>query len=299
MVLAQRIFRASDTGSIADFPKELEGFLLSRLVEDCTPRTLQTYRQRIGAFFKFSPGRLPSDIERVDIEHFLLHLKEKGCAPAYIHTNYRSLHAFFEWCVDEEIIPRSPMRKMKPPKIPKIAKPFLSEEQFQKLLYLCPPGYFIGARERAKLWMFWSTGMRLKELANLQLSDIDWEKSKIRVLGKGRKERYVPFSKDSKKAVWRYLSYRKDDLPNLWVTEERQPMRVNGVVAATQRLINRAGLEVKDAHHIFRRTWAMRQLKAGVSVKFVQLIGGWEDVKTLDSYVRAMQSDDALGANWV
>ncbi|GAI72375.1 unnamed protein product, partial [marine sediment metagenome] len=63
----------------------------------------------------------------------------------------------------------------------------------------------------------------------------------------------------------------------------------------------RAGFNghIKDLHHIFRRSWAMRNLKAGVPQKYVQLIGGWESVTTLEQYVRAMESEDALDANWV
>jgi site-specific recombinase XerD len=143
--------------------------------------------------------------------------------------------------------------------------------------------------------------MRLDELFKLLLTDIDWDRSHIRVFGKGAKERYVPFTREAKKAVWRYLSYRHDDHPVLWVTEERRPAGRWTIVSATQSLIKRAGLhgQIKDMHHIFRRSWAMRNLKAGVPIKYVQLIGGWESVTTLEQYVRAMESEDALDANWV
>ena len=76
-------------------------------------------------------------------------------------------------------------------------------------------------------------------------------------------------------------------------------MRSNGVCQAVRRTYERAGLSVKDAFHIFRRTWAMRNLKAGVPMKHVQLIGGWEDISTLEVYVRLMDSTDALAARWV
>jgi len=302
MVLDQRTFLSSNTCRPKNLPRELEGFLLSREVEGCSPATLKTYRLRIGHFFRFVDGtKAVESIDHSDINRYLLYLRELGRSPHYIHSNFRALRTFFNWCVAEEFVPRSPMRNVKPPKLPKKGKPFLSETQRDRLLHLCPLSTFLGARNAATIWLFWSTGMRSQELANLKLSDLDWDKSRIRVFGKGSKERYVPFTREAKKAVWRYLSYRNDDYPALWLTEERRPARKWAIVSATRRLIERAGLqgEIKDLHHIFRRSWAMRNLKAGVPIKYVQLIGGWESVTTLEQYVRAMESEDALEANWV
>ncbi len=300
MVLDQRTFIFSGTGRPKALPRELEGFLLSREVEGCSPLTLETYKLRVGSFFRFvgSTETLES-IGHSDIDRYLLHFKELKRSPHYIHSIFRALRTFFNWCVAEEFIKRSPMRNMKPPKRPKKGKPFLSEAERDRLLYFCPLSTFLGARAAAVISLFWSTGMRSQELANLKLTDLDWDKSRIRVFGKGSKERYVPFGKAAKKAVWRYLSYRNDDCPALWLTEERRPATKWAIVSASSRLIERAGLDIKDMHHIFRRTWAMRNLKAGVPQKYVQLIGGWESVVTLEQYVRAMESEDALEANWV
>lgn len=301
MVLDQRTFCSSNTCRPKDLPKELEGFLLSREVEGCSPLTLKTYRFRIGHFFLFLDGQVAGiqDISHTDIDRYLLHFRELGRSPHYIHSHFRGLRTFFNWCVAEEFVRRSPMRNMKPPKLPRKGKPFISQAERDYLLHFCPASTFMGARTAATISLFWSTGMRSQELANLQLSDLDWDKSCIRVFGKGSKERYVPFVKEAKKAVWRYLSYRNDDYPALWVTEERRPATKWAIVSATRRLIERAGLDIKDMHHIFRRSWAMRNLKAGVPIKYVQLIGGWESVTTLEQYVRAMESEDALEANWV
>jgi len=276
----------------------LGGFLLSREVEGCSPATCKTYRARIGYFFNFA--RLPlSEIERSDIDRYLISVRDRGCSPHYINGNYRALRTFFSWCVAEEFIPKSPMHNMKPPKVPKRAKPFIDEKTRDQLLKVCPPGYFLGARHGAMVWLYWSTGARRAEIANLQLADLDWDNSKIRVVGKGSKERHVPFTKEAKKSVWRYLSYRQDEFPCLWITEERRPAKEGAITIAMRRLQGRAGVQVKDVFHIFRRSWAMRNLKAGVPIKFIQLVGGWESVTTLESYVRAMESEDALAAKWV
>lgn len=283
--------------------QELDGFILSRRVEDCSPETLKSYSHRIGQFFRYilmeSGVCSVGDMNRSHIERYLLYLRAKGCSPHYIHANFRSLRSFFNWCIEEEFINESPMRNMKPPRLPRQGKPFLSQEQRNQMLRVCPLSIFTGARNAAIIWLLWTTGMRLSELTGLELHHLDWDNSRIRVFGKGRKERYVPFTKDAKKAVWRYLRYRHDGLPQLWLTEERRPAMKSMVISATRRILQRADLHVKDMHHIFRRSWAMRNLKAGVPIKYVQLVGGWESVVTLEGYVRAMESEDALSVNWV
>ena len=136
------------------------------------------------------------------------------------------------------------------------------------------------------------------------MKDLDWNKARIKVVEKGDKERYVPFTADAQKAVYRYLKARqvymgsKDHYQELWIGEERKPLVYHGIQKINRVLMDRAGLHVKDQHHIFRRTWAYRNLSAGVPVKFVQLVGGWSDLATMEGYVRAMQSDDALNVQW-
>ena len=283
----------------------ITGFLLSREVEGCSQATLKTSKYRITKLFEYLAESAPdislANINRWHVESYLLQVRNKGNSPAYLKSNFVILRTFFKWCLQENLIQIHPMRNMNPPKLPKVAKPFLSEEQRDQLLSICPPTLFIGARNAAVVWLLWTTGMRLSEMANLQLKDLDWNSGKIKVFGKGSRERYVPFLKEAKKAVWRYLVYRRDDFPCLWVTEERRPISKDGLDTSTQRLVIRAGLqgEIKDLHHIFRRTWAMRQIRAGIPLKYVQMIGGWESVTTLEGYVRAMDTDDALGAGWV
>lgn len=190
----------------------------------------------------------------------------------------------------------NPVRKVSRPKEPKVKKGFLAPEHIRRILELCPQGQFQGARRRAMFLLLLTTGMRLMELAGLKLEDLNWEGKFIRVMGKGSKERVVPFHREAQHAVWRYLAYRRDDHPCVWVTEERRPMGYYGVQQDLHRIFERAGLrgKLQDAVHIFRRTWAVNALRQGMGLKFVQVIGGWESVQVLEGYVRALEADDAL-----
>lgn len=313
----------------------VNSFLLSRRIENCSPASIRTYADRISGMLAFI-GKEPADITKTDVEFWLLHMKEGESkrggrrSPFFVRSSFGSVRVFFNWLVAEGYIPRSPLYGIKVPKVPRYEKEFLAEEDFRKLLNLCPHGTFAGIRDRAWLWLLWSTGARFSELANLQLADLDWTGARIRVVGKGSKERRVPFTTEAQRAVYQYLQRRADSYPELWISEERRPMKRLGMGPIVPRLMAAASpyecpqckaryegvgfvqrqyvctacqvklvrlWSVRDAHHIFRRSWAWRNLKAGTSTKIVQLVGGWDSVTVLEQYVRRMSSDDALGGN--
>lgn len=242
-----------------------------------------------------------ADIEPQHVTQFLLDLQSRDLRPQYIHAHFRVLRTFFNWCIGEDFLVKSPLRNLKLPRLPKEGRSFISEEQLDRLLAFCPPSIFTGARNRALILLFWTTGARRAEIAQLALDDLDWKRDRIRMFGKGARERYVPFLPEAKKAVWRYLNYRRDEHLQLWITEERTPMAQAGIVIALRRLFIYAGLkgEVQDLCHGFRRTWAYRNLQAGRSIKHLMAVGGWESEQMLLRYVRAMESEDALAGKWV
>lgn len=208
------------------------------------------------------------------------------------------MRAFFNWAVAEELIARSPMRNMKPPILPKKGKPFLTESQRDRLLAVCPANTFIGDRNRAIIWTLWGSGMRRAELAGLNIDALDWTRGRIRVFGKGQKERYAPFTKQARKVMIDYLAHRRDSLPALWLTEERQPLTLNGIVITMRRMVERSGQlgEIVDVLHIFRRTWARRMIQKPVSLKYIQLAGGWANLSVLMQYVEAIEGEEAVDA---
>jgi site-specific recombinase XerD len=299
MVVVQQISGHPASQGPTDF---LDLFLLNKRVENCSPRTLECYQQWLTYLLRFT-GKGVLDVQKYDVELYMHSLQKKGCSPHYVRSAYRHLRVIFSWMVEEQFMPVSPMKGIKVPKVPRDnGKDFLTEQQFQALLSVCP-GNFCGIRNKAWLWLLWTTGARFSELAKLKLTDLDWQEGSITVLGKGNKLRQVPYTRNAQKAVYQYLTARKsyvkqDYYPELWISEERKPLTPGGLTGMTQELYRRAGIRVKDVHHIFRRSWAWRNLKTGMSPKFVQLIGGWESMSMLELYVKKMTSQDALKADW-
>ncbi|MDM7913433.1 MAG: tyrosine-type recombinase/integrase, partial [Methanotrichaceae archaeon] len=261
VALAQGILSDSNTPGLRDHPALSVGnlpslgdgvhplvysFLLSRRIENCSQATITSYKDRISCMMRFV-GKDPLAITKADIEFWLLHLRESESrrggkrSAHFIRSNFNAVRPFFNWLVAEGHLDKSPVANMKPPKVPKYEKEFLSEEEFHRLLSLCSNHTFVGLRDRAWLWLLWSTGCRFSELANLKRDDLFFmQNGRIVVTGKGNKQRAVPFTDDAQKAVFRYLQKRDDKYPELWISEERRPMKRLGMGAVIPRLMDAA-----------------------------------------------------------
>lgn len=139
---------------------------------------------------------------------------------------------------------------------------------------------------------FATTGARREEVAGIQVSDLDWRKNLIRLVGKGNKVRWVHFHKEARRAVLAYLAVRKSDLPQLWLSDERRPLTVDGVSQAMGAIRQRAGVRYKDVMHIFRRTWAAESSRQQVPTQFILGQAGWESPAMLDRYTRALRDEE-------
>jgi len=190
------------------------------------------------------------------------------------------------------------MQNIKPPKIPKkIIKPFSSQD-INNLLLLCAGNKFLDLRNRAIVLLFLDTGLRLAELASIQLQDIDFDDETIRVLGKGSKERIVRMGKTTQKALLKYILSRRDDYPCLWLTEERKPLTVEGIQTAIKRLCRRA--EITDARpspHTFRHTAAILYLRNKGDIFTLQNMLGHASLEMTRRYLSSLGADDMIKAH--
>lgn len=275
----------------------LKTYLQYHSIEGSTADTIRHKRKEIGLFLRHLEGlehsMLAHEVTSFDVIAHLDQMKARQLSPATVQTRYRAIRAFFQWATDWDVIPANPVAKIKSPKVPKLRKPFLDQETFQCLLDLCVTNTLVGARRQAILWVFATTGMRRRELTLLEIDDLDWQRGEIRVVhGKGQKERRVPFLKETQRVLLRYLRQRNDDHPCLWVTEENRPLGYHGLGRDLSRLFQRAGIEVKDVCHIFRRTWAANSVRQGIPRPYTQAVAGWSTPAMLDRYTAAMEAEE-------
>ena len=275
---------------------QLNTFLLSCRVDGLSPATLRAYQYQLGRFVKFCLEANEKDTTQ-QIRLFLLKLRETNNSIS-VSDYYKSIKRFFNWLVDEGLIEKSPMQNIKPPKKEtKIIRPF-SQQDIDNLLLLCSGNRFLDFRNKAIILMFLDTGLRLSELAGIQLIDINFDRETIKVMGKGARERVVRIGKTTQKALLRYLLNRHDDYPCLWVTEERRPLSVAGVQIAIKKLCYRA--EIKDAKrgpHTFRHSFAINFLRNGGGEFALQILLGHSSLYMTRQYVSTFGAEDSFKAH--
>jgi site-specific recombinase XerD len=321
MALNHLIFQGSDTkanlGGPLDFWDTVEWFIQHKESDGCSPETIKYYRWQLGYFRDFivtpeDPHVTLDEITDEVVVAYLTHLRNRDnrrrtgtkVSSWTVKTAFTAIRAFFRWCAKppRKYIKAAPTEGLVA-KATKIIKPALPEGTRERMLAVCPQNTFVGARNRAIIEMLWTTPARRKEIACLSLENLEWKLNRIKVLGKGDKERYMMFLPSAKKAVLHYLDFRRKRASRneqaLWVSEEGRPMTLGSIQQIMKRTAERAEVQYRDVCHAWRRTWTMRQLAAGVGLKPVQLIGGWNNFAAMEPYIRAMESQNALSQKWV
>jgi site-specific recombinase XerD len=185
---------------------------------------------------------------------------------------------------------------------PRVIQPY-SLEAIKRILQLCDYDYehgakFLGSRNRAIVLVLLDSGLRLSELTDIRLHDIDTEKGWIKVLGKGSKERIVRIGKAAQKALWRYLMYRgESDREEVWLSEEKRPLQSAGVQSIIQSLKKRACINEEGAVHRFRHTFALNFLRADRNPFNLQYLLGHNSLEMVKRYTATMGMEDALKAH--
>jgi site-specific recombinase XerD len=266
------------------------------------PRTLSTYRLSIDQLVDFlTTAGMPTDAAHVTREHiglFIESLLAAGRKPATVNQRYRSIHGFFNWLVDEGEIKRSPMERMKPPKVDESLVPVLQPDELDKLIAAAKtfaPNDFEQKRDEAIIRMFIDTGMRRGELTNLTVDDIDLEQGSIIVRHtKTRRDRSVPMSPDLETTVRRYLRARnrhhRGHIPNLWIGR-RGALSDSGIRQVVVRIGKAAEVDVHP--HQFRHTFAYDWFMRGGNETQLMTIAGWRDRDMLSRYARAAEAEHA------
>ncbi|MFC1942774.1 tyrosine-type recombinase/integrase [Chloroflexota bacterium] len=248
-------------------------FLQSRQALQVTPGTMDFYRKKLGMFLKFVN---PDTARRQDIDAFLIRFENAGNR----HCYYRALRTFFSWREDTFGI-KSPMHKMKPPKVPKVILPALSQDQVLGLIKACRR-----VRDKAIISLFVESGIRLNELARIIEADIDWRKRIIRVTVKGQKEGYAIFGKETEKYLKAWLAEYKPDGGIIW------DLGYWGIVSMLRRLREEAGLPCNA--HVYRRTFACLLRKSGLSTLTIKDLGRWESTYMVEHYTKSMGFFDSV-----
>ena len=292
---------ATAVQSLTGYQTLMRSFERSLLAGNFSQHTVRLYMSILRRFGEFLIERgMPTNVEAISREHveewIAETLKTKKANTAA--NRHRALRAYFGWLVEEGEIPASPMRNIKPPRVPEEPPTVLTDEQLIKLLKACEGRAFEDRRDMALVRLLLDTGLRRSELAGLKVEDIDLDLNVAGVIGKFRRPRAVPFGKKTALALDRYLRmralHRYADLPSLWLGR-RGYLRPDGIYDVIQKRTIQAG--VGHIHpHLFRHTFAHSWLSQGGQEQDLMMLAGWRSRTMLSRYGASAAAERAREA---
>jgi site-specific recombinase XerD len=235
--------------------------------------------------FLAARGRTFTDARRADLEAFLADLLTRRSAST-VATRHKVLRILYRWLEEEDEIAQNPIARVKPPIVSEQPVPVVPEDGLRRLLAVCAGKTFDARRDTAIILFLVDTGARRAELAGLRLTDLDLDLDVALVLGKGRRERALPFGRNTAVALDRYLRARVRHkyaaLPWLWLGRAG-PLTAYGVRQILRRRGPQAGLPGLHAHQL-RHTFAHEWLAQGGGETDLMRLAGWKSRAMLGRY---------------
>lgn len=261
-------------------------FLDAKRIEGCSERTIKYYSVTVVRMLQ----KIETPVRKISTEEIRKYLvdyqKINDCSKVTVDNVRRNISSFFSW-LEEDYILKSPMRRIHKIKTKQPVKEIISDEAIELLRDHCQC-----PRDLAMIDLLYSTGIRVGELVNLNISDIDFEARECIVFGKGDKERKVYFDAKAKLHLLNYLHKRDDDNPALFVTLDapHERLKISGVEIRIRTLGRKLNMG-KIHPHKFRRTMATRAIDKGMPIEQVQKLLGHSQIDTTMQYAIVNQTN--------
>lgn len=267
--------------------KFINMFISSKEVEGCSKRTINYYKEIIEKFI-LTFDKSTKLITTNDIRNYLSDYKKKSeCNSVTIDNLRRVLSSFFSWLEDEDYIVKSPVRRIHRIKTIQTIKETFTDENIEKMRDECS-----NIRNLSLIELLISTGMRVGELANVNIKDVNFEERSCIVLGKGNKQREVYFDARTKIHLLQYLNTRNDEESSLFVSIKKPHQRLS--ISGLELIIRKIGVEseINKVHpHKFRRTLATMAIDKGMPIEQVQKLLGHVKIETTLHYAMVNQNN--------
>ena len=266
----------------------MDMFISAKRIEGCSERTLAYYKATIEHMLSI----IVTPLRQVNTDDLRAYLAEyqliNNCSKTTVDNIRRNLSSFFSWLEAEDYIIKSPVRRIHKIRTGSKVKETLSEECIERLRDSC-----LHIRDLAMIDFLYSTGIRVGELVNLNINDINFEERECIVYGKGNKQRKVYFDAKAKVHLKRYLEQRNDYNDALFVTLDSpfERLKISGVEIRLRKLGRLALLEQRVHPHKFRRSMATRAIDKGMPIEQVQKLLGHQQIDTTMHYAMVNQSN--------
>lgn len=267
--------------------KGLEQFLDTLSGKNRSNATMRAYKTDIEQFFSWLHDnnvsiQYPKDVEKVDILEYLSYLSKRELTGVARARKLSAIREYFRFLEGVDYIQKSPTTGVDTPKRERNTRSYLRADEYTKMLSLAGAN----PRDYAILQVFLQTGIRVSELVNLTIDDVDFVKPAIKVMGKGRVEREIELEKKGIQALKNYLSIRPQGLSNkLFLNYLGETISDRGVRKLVIKYKELAGITKKASCHALRHTFATFKAEKGVSPFQLQQWLGHANIATTQIYV--------------
>jgi len=289
---------------MTDYTESVKKYLnYLRVVKNASEHTLRNYGIDLEAFKAFYEKEIVKaevsftvkEVTKRTIRSYLSTLSAKNAAKKTVLRRLSSLRSFYKFLVKERAVEQDPFEAIETPKLDKKIPPSLTYAQVERLFEQPDLSSYLGFRDRCIMELFYSSGLRISELAGLNRSDFDERNFLLRVKGKGKRERVVPITQTAAKWISDYLSHPERHLETKEHKPELEPdaiflnrwgkrLTVRSVDRSFEEYLKASGLAHRITPHTIRHTIATHWLEKGMDLKTIQVLLGHKSLATTTIY---------------
>jgi integrase/recombinase XerC len=262
-------------------------FLRHLAVEkNASPHTLRSYGSDLADFEQHLAAH-SMDVVAADtraVRGWLAALHARGLDPASVARKLAAVRSCYRFLVRRGVVERNPARELRAPRLTRKLVGFLPIDEAAAVVGARGLGGAARARDVAILELLYATGLRVSELAGLDLEALDRESRTVRVLGKGRKERIVPYGEQAARALEAWLGTRGEQAGPLFTNVRGRRLTVRSIYTIVRRSARAAGITRPVSPHTLRHTFATHLLDGGADLRMIQELLGHSRLSTTQRY---------------
>ncbi|MDO5106905.1 MAG: tyrosine recombinase XerC [Coriobacteriaceae bacterium] len=262
-------------------------------VRGLSPQTVRAYRADLASFASWTEreGVLPATISHRELRSYLADLNRARYSEKTVNRHLSAIRALYRWLVHEDLVTQDSAAAIASPKIARTLPKTMGDGDVEDILSAIDDGDDVGLRDAALLELLYASGARIAEIAGLSIEDVDFAEARVRLFGKGSKERIVPLYPRVLDRLRAYLQRARPHLAKpgkptraLFLSTRGNPMSTDALRTVFERRVRAAGKDAQLTPHAMRHTFATELLGGGADLRTVQELLGHESLSTTQIY---------------